>query len=226
MVLMGSALALHCGGMSVRRVGDQEGTGGTDATGDSGKGGTGGSNGTGTVGKGGTTATGSGGGPMSTGGSGGTHSGSGGSTPALGGTGGSIPGGGMGGSVHAGSGGSSGMSSGAAGVPSVRQCRTSQWECDPITCAGGQYASPEHCECDAERPESAEDCEPGQAFVCHAGGATADGVPTILFSCSCMTPATDCNATCRVFAPQATCLSESQSPGEHTVLCGCLISLR
>lgn len=216
MVLMGSALALHCGGMSVRRVGDQEGTGGT---GDSDSGATGGA---GAV-AGTSPHPGSGG----TGTGGGIPVGSGGSAAASGGTGGSTQVGGTGGSFHAGSGGGSGMASGTAGVPSVRECPTSQWNCNPLTCEGTQYAMPEHCQCDAELPKSVEECEPGEVFVCHAGGSTPEGTPTVLFGCSCMTPAADCYATCHLFAPEAGCLSESQSPGMHSILCGCaFVSLR
>jgi len=195
MVLMGSSLALSCGGVAQEDA-TKTTNGGSSA--------------------GGKTATGTAG--ASSGGTGGTTSASAGAATSVGGTltlgtGGSeivIPTGGQGGTAGAG---------GAIVVPT--DCPPSQWACTDDN--GCDYESgwvPANCKCDPSRPKSAASCAAGQVYICRETSYGSD--KPYGFECTCVTP-TNTYCSCYDAYPspgQYSCDTQSMP---DTTLCGCAV---
>jgi hypothetical protein len=212
MVMMGSALALGCGGISGSKPSDDDAGGGTGTGGTSG--GTAGTRST-TGGTGGTT-----------GGAGGTTGGAGGTTGGTAGT--------TGGTATAGTGGTSiVIGTGGTGnvlvTPGPFSCAPETWRCNtPPSCAGRDYVLPSDCMCDGSHPASAADCAPDQSFVCRQAGYNESYQPftePVPFSCACVPGGQSCEATCdQAFGDQGgpgNCVSTTTGPGTPSVLCGC-----
>jgi hypothetical protein len=213
-VLMGSGLALGCGGKA----------------GEDGSASAGGSGGTGAAGGpfetlGGASA----GGTVSSGGSNG-------GTLNIGPTGGAI---GVGSSAGSSSiGGSSGgaMSVGGAspgGAPAVGgsggtpACPPAEWTCSgPTQCDYDTGWQPNDCKCDASRPKTPADCKAGQVFVC-LGTGSASSNQRQGFECQCVPSGAGCSAECAAAYPnlQYGDISCDEQADPNTVLCGCAIVL-
>ena len=198
MVMMGSALALGCGGLSGSKTSDDDaGGGGTGGT-------TGGTGGT-TAGTGGTTG--------ATGGS----SVGGAATAGMGGSGGTV--------IMIGTGGTGNVPIEPGPFPCAPETWTCN---TPPNCGGRDYLLPSDCACDDARPASAADCAADQNFVCHQAGynesyqAFTKPVP---FSCSCVPSGQNCEEICdQVYGSQAgqgSCRSETTGAGADSILCGC-----
>jgi hypothetical protein len=198
-VLMGSGLALSCGGVAkIEPGGDSEVAGASN------------------------TAV-SGGSSNASGGSGNSIAGASalGGNVGIGGTGVIIIGpGGAGGSA---------ASAGAAGAPVMPNCPFSQWDCTNSTTAGycnynGVYGLEigSDCFCNSNRPQSAKDCASGFTFTCLDGvqsGATTD-TP---FQCTCAPTPTDgylCEACGSGYDADYSCQNQT---APEPVLCGCAI---
>jgi hypothetical protein len=201
MVMMGSALALGCGGLSGSKSSDDDtGGGGTGGT----TGGTGGTRNT-TGGTGGTTA---GTGPSSVGGT------------ATAGTAGS---GGTG--ISIGTGGTGNVPV----TPGPFPCAPETWTCkNAPSCAGTDYLLPDDCTCDGTRPGSADACAAEQSFVCRQARYSESYQPftePVPFSCSCMPSGPSCEVLCDAAfgsqGGQGSCLSATTAKGKESVLCGC-----
>jgi hypothetical protein len=197
MVMMGSALALGCGGLSGSKSGDDDAGGG-------GTGGTTGGTGNATGGSGGTQNT--------TGGTGGTTAGTGGSS--------------VGGTATAGTGGSRIMvGTGGTGnvpvTPGPFPCAPETWTCKSApSCAGTDYVLPSDCTCDGTRPASADACPAEQSFVCRQARYNESYQPftePVPFSCSCMPGGVSCEVLCdEAFGNQGgqgSCLSATNAKG-------------
>lgn len=199
MVMMGSALALGCGGLSGSKAGDDDASGG----------GTGGT-------------TGGTGGAQTTPGSGGTTTGTGGSS--VGGTSTSATGG-TGGSIVIGTGGTGNV----LVAPGPFPCAPETWTCKTTpSCAGRVYVLPSDCTCDGTRPASAAACAADQSFVCRqaqTNEAHERFTEPVAFSCSCLPIDQSCEATCELAFGNpdgpGTCLSTTMGTGTQSVLCGC-----
>jgi hypothetical protein len=183
MVLMGSGIALGCGGMSESNTANQA-TGGTSAQGGTGAG--------------------------STGGTGGTSSSTGGDISPAGGTGGTInPTGGTGGTISPAGGtggtGTSGSTSGSTSTGGGSACPPSQWSCATTPqCADGlNYELPANCTCDLTRPLAGSECSSG-ARACLEATVSPDGTPLaqpVPFECSCAPDPTSCATSCHAVFP-------------------------
>jgi hypothetical protein len=197
MVVMGSALALGCGGMSNSADPDRTASGGS---GGSGKGGSGGSGG-----KGGTGGTGG------TGGSSGGTSGTGGN----GGTGSLI--------ITAGTGNAGPVDAGPFTCePAQWTCSDNR-----VPCYGDGYGLPQDCGCDESRPKTPADCPAGEIFTCRNGTHTYEGVPytqPVLFDCQCVKEQVNCEVACELlYADSGTCIDEFERTGGKSILCGCAV---
>lgn len=207
MVLMGSSLALGCGGISNDDT-PREGTDDLEANGGSGgsANAAAGTGGTSTkAGSGGTASAPATGGTTSAAGSGGTRSGTGGATTA--GTGGS---------------------GGSAGTATTRSCPDEQHTCTAFSCSNDLWNQEGRCYCDFSRPVTPADCEAGDTFVCRptltdpeTGAVLAQ--PTRV-DCTCAPTGDTCSLTCREawseFADGYFCL-EPPELSVSPVLCGC-----
>lgn len=204
MVVMGSALALGCGGLSDSKPSEDDASGaGTAGT----TGGTGGTRNT-------------------TGGTGGTASGTGGTAAGTGGSsvGGTATGGSGGSQIIVGTGGTGNV----LVTPGPFPCAPETWTCksDPF-CAGRDYYLPKDCTCDEARPASAAACPPAQTFVCRQAQYAESGqrfTEPVPFSCACLPSNESCNAVCDDafgYQGQGTCLSATTGNGTQSVLCGC-----
>jgi hypothetical protein len=208
LVVMGSALALGCGGISHDHPPNNVPVGGSGGSGD------------GEHGGGGAATDGGGGRAASTGG---------GST----GTGGAVTSGAGSGNIivlPSGAGGApSGLDAGAAGELA---CPPEQWLCAmTLGCSGSNLPSAADCSCDDSLPLSPEACGADESFVCR--GATNDtrGYPLPRperYECTCVAAATECQTTCNLaFGQQARCLEGGQQIPTDTILCDCaMIVLR
>jgi hypothetical protein len=198
-VLMGSSMALSCGGATTENgptsspAGAGAGAGGNVANAGSSAGSSGGGSPIGIGGKnGGGGFAGSG---ISTGGAGGTFSAIGGAT----------------------SGGA-----GAGGAAGPTDCPPSQWSCaDPPQCEHDTGNQPIGCTCDRTRPATPAACKAGSAFTC-LRTTVIDGTPSG-FECSCET-GPDCNAQCSAAFGQIPGVYEcDMGTLADTTLCGCSI---
>lgn len=115
--------------------------------------------------------------------------------------------------------------------PGPWACPPQQWACRATECdssdRGLRLPEAEACGCDATRPLSAEDCEPGQLFVCQEVTSTSDGrrfTEPVALSCSCA-PKSDgaCQSACANPSPGLYPSCEF-SEDELSVLCGCAIA--
>lgn len=197
-VVMGSSLAVGCGGVA-QLNGSSEGAGGS--AGSSAKGGSGGVSGS---------AQGIGGFP-----------GSGGSAISVGGTlafAGSP-------TIMPGIGGAGG-SAGSPSLPTA--CPPSQWSCSVADGSGFQCNgyngsfNPVTCQCDLSRPKSPSDCKPDATYTCLAG----DGVAVTAFQCACTSNAAQacadrCMATTHLPDGQGFSCYPNATPNE--ILCGCAV---
>lgn len=207
MVVMGSALALACGGMSEGTAARPGGTG--DAAG--------GNEGSGAAsdGMGGTTA--SAGGSRATaasGGGAGTAQGA--SGGAVASTGGSAAAPGSGGAGGSGIGGE--LIGGAGGTAGALACAPAQWSCT-LTCNVLSSPSATDCHCDETQPKTEADCAVDQSFACvQADAETRAGI-----DCHCVPKQADCGSTCSgAFGEGRGHCLDSTSSGS-SVLCGCAI---
>jgi hypothetical protein len=223
MVLMGSRLALACGGESIAAGGADGGTGNAEDGGSA----NGGSGGTGISG----TSAGVGGIIMVTGGassSGGTGtSGSSGTSQGVGGT---IP---IAGNTS--TGGTAGT--GPVVVPNL-DCSSDLWSCPEVeqcTNSSNAYTLPENCKCDFGRPASGAECSSGRR-VCLMATSDQDGNPfpgPVPFQCTCASEATSCRTSCHVAFPDGdghdctdpidtrVAPADPVGPGGSDILCGC-----
>ena len=223
MVLMGSSLAVGCGGA----VKDQEhgtigdGSGGAGAVAASGGASSSGAS------SGGASFSPAAGGATSRGGAnqaggapstGGTSQSSGGAPP------------GSGGAIVLGSGGITAILEPDAGVA---PCAPAQWSCDTDTvyCSGGDegYFMPNApCGCDPTRPTSAEACPAGTKFLCQAFTIDAAGKrlsSPLAFGCACVPPAPDCEEACAAAHGSAPRPSACLADAADNYLCGCAVIL-
>ena len=232
MVVMGSALALGCGGESRHTDGTNAdaaggGAGSGVASGGSTSDGTGGV----TAASGRTSSDGTGGVTAASGGTsnGGTsNGGAGGGITVSGGTGGgagfSVGGSGaaisFGGSPAAAGSSAAGGSGGAA----VLDCPPSQWSC-PTDSECITYLDPSaaYCTCDPTRPETQADCSPYQSFVCrYLVDYDASGTPhSTAYQCSCLTRQADCSTACLDFLGVNGRCSMPPATSADPILCDC-----
>jgi hypothetical protein len=223
LVLMGSALAFSCGGMSDEKVASADGSGASGGRP-----------------AGGSPAVGPGGNPLA--GAGGSVAGGsgGGLSPTAGMANGGEPGyidinpfaaGGMGSAV------SPPLNpplAGTGGTGSSAACPPAQWDCSgsPPDCTGPIdgpfyfYALPSACRCDETRPQTAVDCAGIGAFVCRAGvddpsGADASTVP---FDCSCQPASVNGNPCDEAFNRGPLLATVTTDEGDLD-LCACSIVL-
>ena len=199
MVVMGSALALGCGGMSSHAEPERTRTGGGGGSGGGGSGG------------GGPSGGGSGSGGPSGGGS----------------SGGSPPNGGMSGTgsviIVAGSAGQTPVDPG----PFV--CSPGQWNCTGVYtyCEGDGFRLPESCACDSSRPMTPADCSDGETIVCRRATADSTGRPftrDVPFDCACVPDQSDCEVACDLaFPDNGTCFELTDRGERKSVLCGCAV---
>jgi hypothetical protein len=205
LVVMGSALAVGCGGLSDEQR--QQANGARPADG---------------AGGGGATGTSSGVGPS--GGLAGVASGIGGLSLSSGGT----TGDGIGGVVITLPPSDDG---GMAGAPTLN-CPTEQWSCEGtlrFTCYGRNYVlspdgvSPANCVCDDALPKSAEDCSPDRSFVCLAATVDMNNEPLdhpVPFECGCVAAQPNCDLTCgTAYGDDSRCITAS-TPADAD-LCDC-----
>ena len=172
--------------------------------------------------------TGAGGSP----GSGGTGTGTGGNGAGAAGT-------GAGGNIILGTGGvpdgTGGLGLGGLGGAFPTDCPTTQLSCPENNLTYCSYYGfltlPGNCECDAARPQSADDCAESEDFVCLGAVDDAQGNPfdpMAGYSCECVpTPAdSNCGSRCAAHSLSyswATC----QGPEEDldAYLCGCAVTI-
>jgi hypothetical protein len=251
MVLMGSSLALACGGESIVEGGADGGTGnaknGGTASGGAGGTGNAGTSGTGTA-SGGTTGgdTASGGttqGGTSSGGVGGTAAGVGGVITVTGGassSGGTGTSPGTGGTIPVAGNTSMGGTGGAGPVvvPNM-DCSSDFWSCGDVqqcTNSSDGYTLPENCKCDFSRPTSGVQCSSGRR-VCLMATHDQEGNPfpgPVPFQCTCASDATSCSTSCQVAFPDGdghectdtidarlAAPGDPVGPGTSDILCGC-----
>jgi|GEM_PF-2731637 len=170
---------------------------------------------------------GTGGGPSTGGSPGAGGSGTGGGTSSGGGSGGIILG--DGGSTASG-----GL--GGLGGAFPTDCPTTQLSCEVTSgseCGlNGYLVLPAGCECDSERPASADDCDDGEVFSCLAASVDARGdalEPLVQFNCECVTGEDDsycqpvCDARTDSFA-LAQC-DAPNPPDLEAFLCGCALTI-
>ena len=91
--------------------------------------------------------------------------------------------------------------SGGTTATETLPCPPSQWACaTPPSCQFRTGASlGTGCKCDSSRPARASDCKPDQSFVCIDVTSDAHGngiYPPVSFACSCLTTPVDCSAAC------------------------------
>jgi hypothetical protein len=105
--------------------------------------------------------------------------------------------------------------------PSQLDCPTSAFDCDPST---STWTSEVACKCNSGRPKTAADCPPGKTFVCLAGASENAG--PVPFACKCMPDVTDCNSACiSAFSPDADVSYQCAPSPENQFLCGCAFAL-
>ncbi len=205
LVLMGSGIALSCGGRA------QE-DGGSSSSG-----------GSGAAGKPSTGAT-----AGASNGSGGSNTGSGGSgfsgntSSAFGGTGTIGVGGtlGLGGTTS----GTAGAAAGGSSNDHPTQCPPSQWTCSNSgDCDYETGWTPTGCKCDFTRPKTAADCAMGQVFTCRS--TSNDGSTPYGFDCSCVAADPDARCTCSSYGGQDFYDQCDTTSVPDTTLCGCAIVL-
>jgi hypothetical protein len=203
MVIMGSSVALGCGGLT-QSAGSGGGTGSGGSPGDGGN--AGGSGGTGSGGRG-------------SGGSGGVA------------TGGQLASGGSIILLPPDTGGSGGASLGMGGAYPT-DCTTAQLTCtwpDWRDCSnsGSFLVLPANCECDFERPSTADDCGIDETCVCD--GASEDALgrtfdPLAPFNCACQpnVPSGSCYDYCESGSSGTTVLCSGPDELDlEAYLCGC-----
>jgi hypothetical protein len=209
-VMMGSSLAVGCGGIA-QLDGPSVGAGGSgDSTSSGGRGGSDGAgvSGNNSVSAGGTISRAGAGAPNYAG------------APAIGGAPnyGGAPG--AGGEISI----TLGGASGSLGLPSA--CPPSQWSCDNndgYQCDGYiGSVTPTQCQCDLTRPKSAAECNPDTTYTCLSG----DNIAYSAFECACTSNTLDCGARCSGAVHLSntsfvTC--ELDANGQDEILCGCAI---
>jgi hypothetical protein len=201
LVVMGSALAFGCGGISHDAATEHDGTGGSSGGSAGGSGGASGS-----------------------GGSGGTNGSSAGNGNALGGTGGGISTGG--GIILGGGGGTGGSSGGMAGAAGELGCPPDQWVCtSSLACLGSDLPTASDCSCDETLPTSPKDCRADQTFVCRGARHDSNGYPLaqpLPYECHCVTAAADCQTACAAtFGDRSRCIDDGEQIPSDTTLCDC-----
>lgn len=212
MVLMGSSIAVGCGGnvkqQESGRIGDGSGGSGGSSNGGSMSGGTS-SGGVSVQPAGGTTSRGGAtqnGGARSTGG---TKSSAGGTTSIM---------------TTA----SGGTISIVAPDASVAPCAPAQWDCSAIELdcaqvAAGYRIPSTPCACDSKRPISPEDCPAGQKRLCQTFVRDTRGMAISLpFGCTCVAAGPSCETACADTPParwQNGCISDTAD----NYLCGCTV---
>jgi hypothetical protein len=218
-VLMGSGLALGCGGKA--------GEDGSASAGGSGTGAAGGPSGTlGGASAGGTVSSGgSNGGTLNIGPSGGAIGvgSSGGSSSIGGSSGGAIS---IGGAMSVG-GASPGGAPAVGGSGGTPACPPAEWTCSgPTQCDYDTGWQPNDCKCDASRPKTPADCKAGQVFVCLGTGSSSANQRQG-FECQCVPSGAGCSAECAAAYPnlQYGDISCDEQTDPNTVLCGCAIVL-
>jgi len=200
-VVMGSGLAISCGGKA--------GVDGQTAAGGGGAASAGGASGV------------SGGGSVNGGSS------SAGSLNLGGYTGGSFGvGGSYGGALSIG-GSPAGGTSAVGGSGAAPNCPPAEWTCSgPEGCSYDTGWTPNSCKCDPSHPKTSADCKPGQAFTClRTGSVAAKDVHG--YDCQCVPANSNCGAQCAAAFPNllrgdVSCDTETVP---NTVLCGCAIVL-
>ena len=202
LVLMGSSVALSCGGVTeATGTGGSPGSGGGPSGGGNGTGGGSGGSGTGSGGTGGGALTlGSGGGIIildpGTGGWDGWN-----------GYGGAFP----------------------TDCPTTQLSCSPQSVSNCSVQGFGFFVLPGNCECDSDLPASAEDCDAGEDFVCLGAAEDAAGRrfdPPIPYACACVPglEGTACSEHCPATAEVCS------NPGElsedlEAFLCGCALTI-
>lgn len=113
-----------------------------------------------------------------------------------------------------------------AGFINPLPCSPTQWSCTNLqwNCEFGYGVTPgEDCQCDSTRPAQASDCKPGQSFVCLQVSQNALGepiTPIVPFECSCQPTAADCYTACNNAFPnsEAGCYLDEA----NAIQCGCV----
>ncbi len=113
-----------------------------------------------------------------------------------------------------------------AGFINPLPCSPSQWSCADLdgNCEFGYGVTPgADCQCDSTRPAQASDCKPGQSFVCLQVSQNALGqpiTPVVPFECSCQPTAVDCGTACDYAFPNASigCYLDEA----NAIQCGCV----
>ena len=113
------------------------------------------------------------------------------------------------------------------------ECPLEQWDCSStdIMCDGGRTGwkfTPLGCKCDPSRPRTKADCKQGDVFVCQAFTSLPDGGfgtydQLTPFQCQCVSGATSCEATCRNSFPARSRPTECAQGQTDNYLCGCAI---
>jgi hypothetical protein len=108
-------------------------------------------------------------------------------------------------------------------------CPSEQWRCrlDSLSCNGSgvgwRYGTGD-CACDPKLPLSPRDCAVGDRFVCQAFAQGPEGA-IVPFDCSCMPGTASCDYTCANLssanAPNVACVADN---GDN-YLCGCAVIL-
>jgi len=146
-------------------------------------------------------------------GTGGGHYGTGGLANHSGGTGGALASGGSG-----------------TGGAFVRDCPPEQWDCGEYQC---NWLSTEQigtgCECDRERPTSAEECPPETRLVCKLGFEEQPGDQYSRqaqpFQCMCLGEQATCANYCDALRSGAWWPPGEACDNEEAILCGCELTL-
>lgn len=110
---------------------------------------------------------------------------------------------------------------GSGGTP---DCPAAEWTCTASICnydTGWQLAD---CKCDPSHPKSASDCKAGQAFVCLSTSSSAAG-PAQGFDCQCVPSNQSCAAECTSAYPGKAGQFFDCDAQAEPVLCGCAIVL-
>lgn len=202
-VMMGSGLALSCGGVAQEAPHSNPADGGS---GSAGKPSTS-TAGSASLGVGGTT------GASGSGSAGGLSVGLSGAT--------SVGVAGAGGTSNAA--GASGSGSGSGGAP--LDCPTTQWTCaGPDSCEYETGWTPVNCKCDPNRPRSPLNCAPGQTFTC-LGARFASGA-WYGFECSCVPSSSTSGCTCDdAFGTSQGHVQCADEAIPQITLCGCAVVL-
>ena len=111
---------------------------------------------------------------------------------------------------------------GAGGTPA---CPPAEWTCSgPSDCGYETGWQPNSCKCDASHPKTSADCKLGQAFVCLSTGESASA-PRHGFDCHCVPSSSYCSAECAsAYSNLAgSSLSCDDQTVPNTVLCGCAV---